>query len=178
MINHEKEEGERSSCLGVLQPITSLVSTISLVKPVHRGQLLGKLVSPPLDDCGSGNVVSVSLKSRCLSRERGRKNASTSRAVPVSARDDCERTRNVVCAPSVSSTGGRASSGLHGDRCSGEMGAASGEHETELKGEEKRDGFASKIASDVELYLGLQLLFRKRPRNGENSLNYQHTAAQ
>ena len=148
-------EGEGgSSCLGVLQPVTSLVSTLSLLKPQHHTQLLKKMVNPPpplslppsvkesvtckTDDSTSAKFVSVSLKPR---RQPARK---------------CRTASQVLQNISQPSTLEEGSGGR-------EKREASSMEERESCPE--GSGFMASCASDSELYTGLQLLFRKTKSN-------------
>lgn len=150
-------EGEGgSSCLGVLQAVTSLVSTLSLLRPQHHTQLLKKMVNPPSplslppsgkesvktgtdDSTTSAKFVSVSLKSR---RQPARKCRTASQVLQNISR------------PSTleEGSGGR------------EEKEASSMEERESCPEEG-SGFMASCASDSELYTGLQLLFTETKSN-------------
>ena len=151
-------EGEGgSSCLGVLQPVTSLVSTLSLLRPQHHTQLLEKMVNPPSplslppsgkesvkttstdDSTTSAKFVSVSLKSK---RQPARK---------------CRTASQVLQNISQPSTLEEGSGGR-------EEREASSMEERESCPEEG-SGFMASCASDSELYTGLQLLFRETKSN-------------
>ena len=152
-VTVEGEDG--SSCLGVLQPVTSLVSTLSLLKPQYHTQLLKKMVNPPsplslppsgkesvktsTDDSTSAKFVSVSLKSR---RQPARR---------------CRTASQVLQNISQPSTLEEGSGGRE------EREASSMEERKNCP--EEGSGFMASCASDSELYTGLQLLFRETKSN-------------
>ena len=55
-----ESEGGRS-CLGVLQPVTTLVSTLSLLKAQYHCQLVKNLVDPPLSRQPTSRQKSVAV---------------------------------------------------------------------------------------------------------------------
>lgn len=155
-VTAEEKDGS-SSCLGVLQPVTSLVSTLSLLKPQHHTQLLKKMVNPPplppsgkesakTDDSTLAKFVSVSLKSK--------------RQLHVSARGyrTASQVLQNISQPSTLEEGTQGGATIHVD---------GGREEREASSMEEREscpeggGFMASCASDSELYTGLQLLFRE-----------------
>ena len=157
-------EGDGSSCLGVLQPVTSLVSTLSLLKPQHHSQLLKKLINPPRPtppgkESAKTNskpaiFMPVSLKSKGQLPTRRYRTASQvlqniSQPSPLE-----QKNRVPVVLP------GEEKLGLGG-------GTKCGVREREASSMEDSEscsvgnGFMASCASDCELYAGLQLLFRE-----------------
>ncbi len=147
------EEGDGGSWLGVLQPVTSLVSTVSLLKPQHHGQLLKKLINPPPSSSGkestktdstSAKLVPVSLKSK--------------RQLPTRR---CRTASQVLQNISQPSTTLEQGNGGREEREASSM----EERESCLEGS---SGFMASCASDSELYAGLQLLFRETKSNNKS----------
>lgn len=140
------------SCLGVLQPVTSLVSTLSLLKPQNQKQLFKKLVNPLMDSgscCGPSKIVSLPLISkRQLSNKRGRRSRKASGVLRNQTQSGVDKEE----------------SGVHGTFARSLPGSSHLRGMPDGDGnslEEEEDGFVKSCASDCELYTGLQLLFRK-----------------
>ena len=158
------------SCLGVLQPVTSLVSTLSLLKPRHHSQLLKKLTDPPLSsESKSTNsrpkIVSVPLKSkRQPSSRRERKYRMATKVLQTIPQPALEQEED-------GTKFGGVPGALPGDKKVAEIETGSLKDESKeseaspMEGSEscseyQERGFMTSCASDSELYTGLQLLFR------------------
>ena len=127
----------------MLQPVTSLVSTLSLLKPQHHRQLLKKLINPPLDSAGA-KVLSVPLRSsskkHLSKKEEGRKIRATAEVVQVKAGPQ----ETDITLP----------------------GSLPGNSDVRLDRGAEEDPFITSCASDCELYTGLQLLFKRKSGQG------------
>ena len=152
------------SCLGVLQPVTSLVSTLSLLKPQYQRQLLKKLVNPPIDSgscCAPSKIVSLPLISKGQpTNNGGRRSGKTSGVVQIQAQNGVEKEESSVHGTLPRRLPGRSQlGGISDNNGYREMAVTSREGNSLEKEEE--DEFVKSCASDCELYTGLQLLFRK-----------------
>lgn len=153
-------EGGGSSCLGVLQPVTSLVSTLSLLKPRHHSQLLKQLVNPPLSmaskesaktNSRAAKFVPVSLKSkRQLPTRRYTSRTASEVLRSISPLEQKDRVPGVLLGDEK--LGGAAKDGVREREASSMEGSESCS---------EGNGFMASCASDCELYTGLQLLFRE-----------------
>lgn len=165
MIQVVRVDADSGSCLGVLQPVTSLVSTLSLLQPQHQRQLLKKLVNPPVDSgscCGPCKTVSLPLISKGQpSNKRGkRRSRKASGVVQVQAQDGVEKKESNVHGTLLRSLPGSSQlvGGISDSNGYREMAATSMERNSL---EKEEDGFVTRCASDCKLYASLQLLFRK-----------------
>lgn len=169
------ELGDGGSCLGVLQPVTSLVSTLSMLKPHHHQQLLKRLVNPPLGTEGA-KVLSVPLSSSSrkqlpIKKVKVGKLRVTSEVVeqtPSLGPQTDLRETECIYDPLPGSLPGNAEKCLSGEipcNYGGRSEESKTSKETALK-QDKEDDFIVSCASDCELYTGLQLLFRKKPERG------------
>lgn len=157
------EGSDGGSWLGVLQPVTSLVSTLSLLKPQHHSQLLNKLINPPSTSSSkesakttnstSAKFVPVPLKSkRQLPPRRCRTASQVLRDVsqPSALQHESGVPSRVLSE--------KEKLGLSADGAREERKASSME---ESEGCPWGSGIMAGCASDSELYAGLQLLFRQ-----------------
>ena len=169
-----------SSCLGVLQPVTSLMSTLSLLKPQHQKQLLKKLIDPPMDSgscCGPSKTLSLPLISkRQLSSKRGTRSRKASGLVQVQAQSGVEKDESGVYGSLPRSLPGSSQLGGIPDGNGYREKAAMSREGNSLE-EEEEDGFVKSCASDCELYTGLQLLFRKSNKGRVTCTMYVHHMA-
>jgi hypothetical protein len=155
------EEDDGSSWLGVLQPVTSLVSTVSLLKSQHHGQLLKKLVNPP-------SLIPPPLPS---GKEFAKTDSTSVKLVPVSLKSKRHLpTRRCRTASQVLRNISQPSS-------TPEQGNG-GREESESSSMEEREScpkgssrFMSSCASDSELYAGLQLFFRETKSDKSMHIN-------
>ena len=159
------------SCLGVLQPVTSLVSTLSLLKPQHQEKLLKKLVDPPLEGReslgGHSETVSVPLSSkRQLSNKQRRKPRKAGELIQIEPQSGQEK--EVICIHGALPESLPGSGQLGGilDRCDEDREKVTTPKEENGQEQEEEDRFVRSCASDCELYTGLQLLFRKKSNKG------------
>ncbi len=155
-----KVAGDGSSCLGVLQPVTSLVSTLSLLRPQHHHHLLMKLVNPPPSGKESTKTntrptksIAVPLKPKeQLSNRRVRRCRTATEILQTIHRHASLEPKNEVLSGEKLGLRGATKNGIR-ER----------EAFTPIEGNEscqRGDGFMASCASDCELYTGLQLLFR------------------
>ena len=158
------------SCVGVLQPVTSVVSTLSLLKPQHHSQLLNKLVNPP--PC---LLPAAPPSSSTTSKESAKTNSMPAKFVSVPLKSKRQLatmgyTRTYRTASQVLQNVLEQSSGVAQEvlREEGKLGLASDGVREEREGSSMRSescpegsGFMARCVSDSELYTGLQLLFRE-----------------
>lgn len=149
------------SCLGVLQPVTSLVSTLSLLKPHHQNQLLSKLVNPPMDsELNRTHIVSVPLNSKRQLPAR-----TAAEVVQVYPQDILEQEDCTRHSAASGNWPEKSKLGVSNDRC-GEMVTISREG-NEIYSEQEKEDFITSGASDCELYTSLHLLFRTKSARGK-----------
>ena len=131
--------------LGVLQPITSLVATLSLVKPKYYARLLGEIsttVPPqlkPASNCDNGVPIPVDMENRATSESKG-DNATQRKQLPQVATNQ-------------SSLSERIPQNCNASDMLKECAQAKSSAE---------ESVMICNASDPELYVSLQLLFRSR----------------
>lgn len=157
------------SCVGVLQPVTSVVSTLSLLKPQHHSQLLNKLVNPP------PSLLPAAPPSSTTSKESAKTNSTPAKFVSVRLKSKRQlattgytrtrRTASQVLQNVLEQSSGVAQEVLPEE---GKLGLASDGVREEREGSSMRSescpegsGFMARCVSDSELYTGLQLLFRE-----------------
>lgn len=163
---------EGGSCLGVLQPVTSLVSTLTLLQPHHVHRLLKHLVNP-LEGCET-KAVSVPLKSskKQLSKKPHRRKSPHSaedtqvlKLATLEQRNNCSSriALSGILPGKVLQVEGITTSGGGSYMYGKEVDESFREADLEKEGE---DSFLTSFASDCELYTGLQLLFGRKSSKG------------
>ena len=141
--------------LAVLQPITSLVATLSLIKPHYYPKLLDKLTQSPSLNAHHTLCQHASPEGGGISA-----NETTSAFTNTRAED---KESEVKVSTNDSLTEEAA---LHGTQVAG--GSVLRDTEQEGDNSAHRDKFVARYASDPELYMSLQLLFCSSRTGSQN----------